>query len=76
MATIKSDYFTGGAGQAPVGSDANPPLQLVLRDIADDLTELRAKFVATLAKLDLDTGVNDTDYAAVGTPAALKTIKG
>lgn len=36
-----------------------------------DYDALRAKFVALLAKLDADTGVADTNYAALETPAAV-----
>lgn len=36
-----------------------------------DITSLRTKLIATLAKLDADATVNSTDYAATFTPAAL-----
>jgi len=36
-----------------------------------DITSLRTKFIATLAKLDADASVNSTDYASSFTPAAL-----
>lgn len=36
-----------------------------------DLTELRTQFIALLAKLDSDTGVNSTNYASTLTPDAL-----
>jgi len=37
MATIKSDYGHGGVPMTPTGVDSQPPLALVLRDIADDI---------------------------------------
>ncbi len=73
MATIPLDFGKAGKG---VTSDGTPQLADVARDIADDLTELRTRLIAVLAKLDLDAGVTDTNYAALQTPAALKTIKG
>lgn len=36
-----------------------------------DVTEVRSKLIATHAKLDLDGGVTDTNYAATNNPAAL-----
>lgn len=36
-----------------------------------DVTAIRTKLVATHAKLDLDGGVTDTNYAATNDPAAL-----
>jgi hypothetical protein len=35
-----------------------------------DYAALRTKFVAVLAKLDLDAGVTDVNYASLHTPAA------
>ncbi len=35
-----------------------------------DVTELRTQLIATLAKLDADAGVTDTDYESGLTPAA------
>jgi len=37
-------------------------------------TELTAKFAALLAKLDLDAGVTDEDYASTLTPAPTSTL--
>jgi hypothetical protein len=76
MATIKTTFGSGGAGVTPGGASGSPNLATVLRDIADDLTALRGSVVAITAKLDLDAGVTDTNYAATTNPAALKTIKG
>lgn len=89
MATIRTDYFTGGAGQAPTGSDAYPPLATVLRDIADDLTSCKGATIAapaTLAFSDpplaaemalLRTLVNEMRSALIATAGtSLKTIKG
>jgi len=55
-----------------------------LTKIAADLAAVRAGYVGMLAKLDLDAGVTDTNYASsaavgaltVGARAALLTIKG
>lgn len=76
MATIKTSFGSGGGNVAPGGSAGTPDLATALRDIADDLTELRTQFVALLAKLDADAGVTDVDYASTLTPAAQLTIKG
>jgi hypothetical protein len=76
MATIKVRFGSGGANVVPGNSGGNPSLATALRDVADDLTALRTKFIATLVKLDADAGVTDTNYAATQTPAALLTIKG
>lgn len=75
MATILPNFGTGGSGLAPNGS-RTPSLATCLRDIADDLTALRGAIVAITAKLDADSGVGDTNYAATLDPPALKTIKG
>jgi hypothetical protein len=77
MAEIKEDYGTGGANVAPGGSAGTPDLATTLRDIADDLAELRTQNIALLAKLDAEDVIDmDTDYESSLTPAALKTTKG
>ena len=76
MATITTEFGTGGANLAPQDAQGAPSLATTLREIADDLTEARTQFVALLAKLDGDAGVTDANYAALLTPAALLTIKG
>lgn len=76
MTTITTEFGRGGANLTPDDSAGVPDLATTLRDIADDLTNLRTQFVALLTKLDGDTGVADTNYAATLTPAALVTIKG
>lgn len=76
MSTIKTNFGSGGANLTPGGSAGSPDLATALREVADDLTELRTKFIAVLAKLDDDAGVTDTNYEALHTPVALKTIKG
>lgn len=76
MSTIKTDFGTGGSNLASGGAAGTPDLATALREIADDLAALRTAFVAVLAKLDLDAGVTDVNYAALHTPAALKTVKG
>jgi hypothetical protein len=74
MATIPLDF--GKAGKGVVTSDASPNLKDVLFDIVDDLTALRTSQTTLTAKLDLDAGVTDTNYAALCNPAALKSVKG
>jgi hypothetical protein len=37
-----------------------------------ELTDIRTKYAATLAKLDLDATVTGTDYAALGALAAIQ----
>lgn len=75
MATIKTNFCSGGANLAPAGS-GTPTVAGAFRDVADDLDALRDAIVAITAKLDADGGVTDTDYAATADPAALLTIKG
>ena len=77
MATvIKVNFGEGGANLVPLGTGGEPTLVNALRDSADDSTELRAQFVALLAKLDLDAGVTDVDYESALTPAAQQLTKG
>lgn len=76
MATITERFGSAGANTVPNGAQGKPTLAQALRDVADDLTELRTEFVALLAKLDSDGGITDTDYESTLTPAALLTIKG
>lgn len=45
----------------------------VLQDVLLDLAALRAAHLLMSAKLDLDAGVTDTNYAALTNPAALVT---
>lgn len=76
MSTITTAFGSGGANLAPSDAQGAPSLASALRDIADDLTAIRTAFVGLTAKLDLDGGVTDVDYAATLDPAALVTIKG
>ena len=76
MTTISKEYGSGGGGLQPGGSAGDPDLATTLREVVDDLAELRTQFIALLVKLDADVGVTDVDYASTLTPAALKTIKG
>jgi len=64
MATITSNMFSGGANITPNDSAGVPSLATVLQDVADDLTAIRTALTGAAAKLDADTGVTDTDYAA------------
>ena len=82
MVAIDTNKFRGGAGLTPNRGSGSPTLTDALRDIATDLAELRAAFVALTAKLDTDTTAQniavtssqlDEDYAATTDPAALLT---
>ena len=76
MATITTRFGSGHANMAPKGAQGKPSLADAMRDVADDLTELRTQFIALLAKLDADAGVSDTDYESGLTPSAQLTVKG
>lgn len=75
MTTVNEDFGSGGEHIDPVDGKA-PTLALTFRDIADDLAEIKAKQDILLAKLDLDAGITDTNYAALAATTAFKTIKG
>jgi hypothetical protein len=70
MSAITTSRYSGGS------LTATGELAGDLRDVADDLAELRTQFIAALAKLDADGGVTDTDYESTLTPDALLTTKG
>jgi hypothetical protein len=82
MSTILTNFGSGGANLTPAGSSGSPDLATTLRDAADDLAtfkafcnSLRTAYNATLAKLDADAGVTDTNYAATNpAPAAIGTL--
>mgnify|MGYP001606871411 CR=1 FL=1 len=82
MATILTTFGSGGANLVPGGTGGSPSLATSLRDAADDLAtiktfcnSLRTAYNATLAKLDADAGVTDTNYAATNpAPAAIGTL--
>ena len=78
MTTITTKFGVGGANLAPNGSQGEPTLQETLRDIVDDLTELRAQLIATHVKLDADAGDTggDNNYASTLVPDARTSIKG
>ena len=85
MATITTEFGSGGSNLAPNEAQGAPTLASTLRDVADDFTAIRAAFVALTAKLDIDFAAQngvvtasqlDVDYAATLDPAALLTIKG
>jgi hypothetical protein len=44
-------------------------------DLVSDLTALRSAITTLTAKLDLDGGVTDTNYATLCNPAALRTSR-
>lgn len=55
--------------------NAQDDLLALFNATQDDLTALRAAFVALTAKLDLDAGVTDTNYASLTNPAVLQLTK-
>jgi hypothetical protein len=67
-----------GEGQANITEEHGGQARLAnaLRDGIDDITELRTQLIALLAKLDLDTGVADENYATLLTPADQTLTKG
>ncbi len=77
MSNIEKSFGSGGANLTPGGASKKPSAADALRDIADDLETLRAAHNALLAKLDADSGVGDTNYAATQTVASngIKTKK-
>lgn len=84
MGKIDLNFGEGGANLSTKKFKDDSTLAEVLRDMADDLTELRSAIVALTAKLDVDfTAQNlavvssqlDEDYASSVDPAALKTEK-
>lgn len=76
MAAISENFGFGGANLTPGGAGV-PTLSGALRDVADDLAELRTQFVALLTKIDADSGdtYGDTNYTATLTPGVLLTTK-
>ena len=86
MAAVKTNHFTGGSNITEKSSGGRPTedLAALLRQAIDDNIELRAQFIALLAKMDTDfTAQNiavtssqlDEDYESVLTPAALSLTK-
>lgn len=75
MASISTRFGSGGANVTPGGASASPSLATALRDIADDVNELRTKHNGAMAKLDADATVTDTNYAALHNAVAMKTQK-
>lgn len=51
------------------GNDVND-LLIQFNKLVDDLETLRAAYAATLAKLDADAGVTDTNYVSLNTVLA------
>jgi len=60
MAAIPDNYGTGGTGLDPTGTDSQPSLALCLRDVADDLAELRTALVAVTAQLDSEMSLDES----------------
>jgi len=75
MAAISDRFGAGGANMQPGGSNGSPDLATALRDLVDDITEVRGKVITLAAKLDADSGVGDTNYVATCSPAAMKSSK-
>ena len=57
-------------GATPMGS-IEREAAAQLNNVVADITAIRAAVLAITAKLDLDGGVTDTNYAATCNPAAL-----
>jgi hypothetical protein len=77
MSQIDANFGSGGANLTEKGH-GSPALATALRDVATDLANLRAAFVALTAKIDADatdTG-GDDDYADTVDPPALLTTQG
>lgn len=55
----------------PSSSQSHAELQALLDAFLADVTAIRTAVVGITAKLDLDAGVTDTDFAATLDPAAL-----
>jgi len=72
--TIEQDFGDGASGLSDETGGAT--VADALRAAADDMTNLRVKFAALLAKLDADTGLDDSDYVSTLTPAAQTLVKG
>ena len=81
---IPLNFGEGGKGLNPSRSvdSRNPDLVSILHNFVDDIgtvktfcNSLRTAYQATLAKLDADAGVTDTNYAATNPgPAAIGTL--
>lgn len=48
-------------------------MRFLLASVQADLTALRASFLLLTAKLDVDAGVTDVNYASLTNPATLQT---
>jgi|GEM_PF-6279746 len=69
-----NDQAPGGAVSALLDNGVGD--NAAYNKLLADYTELRAQFVALLAKLDVDSGVTNTDYAADLTPVAATAVAG
>ncbi len=76
---LQQDLKADGMNQGDLYNVLSNALDIVNELQADhatmlaDITAIRAAIVAITAQLDLDSGVNDTDYASNNDPAALTT---
>lgn len=52
----------------------NASLRTQLTALLADVTAIRTAYLVVTAKLDLDATVTDTNYAALGNPAALTAV--
>lgn len=57
-------------GERVQGSSGDDAVLTEMNALRDDLTVLKAAYDATLAKLDADAGITDTDYAATNPSVA------
>jgi len=76
VATVVKKEFAEGGANITDSHGGEARLAEALRDGIDDTTDLRTQFAALLAKLDADTGVNDTDYASGLALSTQKLTKG
>ncbi len=56
-------------------SNIDPAVKDVLQSLLVDVTALRASILLITAKLDLDAGVTDANYASLTNPSALNTTR-
>lgn len=69
------DQLLGDGGRGISRESGVDPMKDLFDAAADDLTEIRTKFVALLTQLDTEGGLGG-GYVAGFTPAALNLVKG
>lgn len=74
--TVKIDKnMDEGAGRGESKESGASSYQQIMLALHHDNQELRAQFIALLAKLDDDAGVTDTNYESTLTPADLEVTE-